>query len=95
MHSRPNGSEVSRYDTLKQVEKTTGKTPPELQNAPTLRFEHEYVWTAYTSLSQFTYQEINAYSQTTGILLQGWEVNAIITLSKNIEVQSWPPKSRS
>lgn len=91
MHSRPEGSSVSRYDTLKQVEKSTGRTPKELQNAPKLSQDHDSVWQAYTSLSEYTYSEIESYVRLTGHELDCWEVEAIMALAKYRGVEpKWP-----
>jgi hypothetical protein len=96
MHSAPENSKISRYESLKQVEKSTGKTPPELRNTPKLSDAHNDVWQVYTSLVQYSYQEIAAYTQLTGIPLQNWEIKAIIQLSKYREVEpTWPPKSHN
>jgi len=76
---------------LKQVEKSTGKTPPDLVNAPTLSDCHNDVWKAYTNLSVFTYQEIDAYIRLTGLLLTPWEIEAIMRLSQYRESEpKWP-----
>jgi len=94
IHSAPEGSDVSRYDSLKQVEKTTGKTPPDLVNAPTISADHDDAWNAYTSLQTFTYAEIEAYERLTGVKLDTWEVNAIMKLSKYRGASpKWPLKS--
>lgn len=96
IHGRPEGSTVSRYDSLKQVEKSTGKTPPELRNPPKLSNMHNDVWQSYISLVSYSYQEINAYTQLTGNHLHNWEIKAIIELSKYREVKpTWPPKSHN
>lgn len=95
MQAKPKGSEVSRYDSLKQVEKSLGRTPKELQNAPELRVEHSNAWRVFNSLGEHSYQEIDAYSRLTGDNLSGWEVEAIMTLTKyrGQEINQWPPKS--
>lgn len=82
IHSKPNGSSVSRYETLKQVEKSTGKTPKELESAPCLTGEHSDAWQAYTSLTEYTYAEIDSYIRLTGHQLDWWEVKAIMGLAK-------------
>jgi hypothetical protein len=93
IHSRPDGSTISRYETLKQVEKSTGKTPPELKDPPKLSNLHNDVWQVYVSLIEYSYQELNAYTQITGNCLHNWEIKAIIELSKYREVTpTWPPK---
>ena len=76
---------------MKQVEKSTGKTPPDLINAPTLSECHNDVWKAYTTLSVFSYQEIDAYVRLTGLLLTPWEIEAIMILSQYRESEpKWP-----
>lgn len=94
MRSKPKGSEVSRYDTLKQVEKSTGKTPAGLLDVPELQPEHAQAWELFNKLGQHSYQEIDAYCRLTGNFLSAWEVDAIMTLTKYIgeEITRWPPK---
>jgi len=82
MHSAPEGSSISRYDTLKQVEKSTGRTPPELRSAPSLSNLHQYAWEAYTSLKEYTYTELDSYMRLSGYELDCWEVEAVMTLAK-------------
>jgi|TARA_R100000479_G_C6300348_1_gene169987 hypothetical protein len=93
MHSKPPESTISRYDTLKQVEKTTGRTPPDLLNGPKLRDEHKYAWDAFVTMREHTYSEIEAYSRLTGVTLCPWEVEAIMALSRQREAGTqWQPK---
>ena len=77
MHSKPPESTISRYDTLKQVEKTTGRTPPDLLNGPKLRDEHKYAWDAFVTMREHTCNEIEAYSRLTGVKLCPWEVRLL------------------
>jgi len=91
MHSCPEGSSVSRYETLKQVEKSTGRVPKELENGPRLSDDHADVWQAYISLSEYTYSEIESYIRLTGHELECWEVEAIMALAKYRGVEpKWP-----
>ena len=94
IHSKPKGSEISRYATYKQVEKSTGKTPKDLLNAPTLREELVDLWKLFCELPEYTYSELEAYGRLTGITLSPWEVDAIIKLNKyrGEELNKWPPK---
>jgi len=94
MRSKPKGSEVSRYDTLKQVEKSTGKTPAGLLNGPILRREHADAWDIFNTLAEHSYQEIESFGRLTGNFLSAWEVDAIMTLSRYIgeDLSRWPPK---
>lgn len=93
MHSRPEGSSISRYDTLKQVEKSTGRTPPDLLAAPELRGEHSYAWETFCSLKMHTYAEIEAYGRLTGVTLSPWEVDAVMVLARLREaLPEWQPK---
>ena len=87
MHSAPEGSSISRYETLKQVEKSTGRTPPELRNVPSLSNLHQYAWEAYTSLKEYTYTELDSYTRLSGYELDCWEVEAVMTLAKYRGVQ--------
>ena len=83
MNSFPEGSKISRYEILKQVEKSRGVTPPELLNAPKLSWKHEECWIAYTSLREHTYPELESYMRLTGRILDDWEVQAIMQLAKH------------
>jgi hypothetical protein len=79
----PEGSKISRLQTLKQVEKSRGVTPPELLNAPKLSWRHDDCWLAYTSLREHTYPEIESYMRLTGAILDQWEIEAIMQLAKH------------
>lgn len=83
MNSFPEGSKISRYEILKQVEKSRGVTPPELLNAPKLSWRHDECWIAYTSLREHTYPELESYMKLTGRMLDGWEIEAIMQLAKH------------
>lgn len=94
IHSIPDGSDISRFETLKQVEKTTGVTPPDLLSAPKLSVDHDDAWKAYTSMREHSFQEISAYMTLTGVKLDAWEVEAIMSLSKHRgATPKWPLKS--
>ena len=94
MRSAPKGSEISRYDILQQVEKTTGETPKDLLETPELRPEHAHAWELFNKLGEYSFQEIDAYSRLTGDHVKPWESEAIMVLSKHIgeDLQQWPPK---
>jgi hypothetical protein len=83
INSYPEGSKISRYESLKQVEKSRGVTPPELLNAPTLLWQHDDCWTAYTSLKNHTWLELESYMRLTGRVLDPWEIEAIMELAKH------------
>ncbi len=83
INSYPEGSKISLYDSLKQVEKTRGVTPPELLNAPTLSWQHDDCWAAYTSLKNHSWLELESYMRLTGRLLDQWEIEAIMELAKH------------
>lgn len=82
VHSKPEGSSVSRYETLKQVEKSTGRTPKELEAAPQLSEVHADAFEAYMALPEYTYAEVESYIRLTGKQLSSWEVEAIMVLAK-------------
>lgn len=93
IHAKPEGSTVSRFDSLQQVRNTTGKMPQELLEAPELSLELEPTWDAFNSLSEFSYTEINSFIALTSRDLDPWEVKAIVKLAKYREVQpTWPLK---
>lgn len=93
IHAKPEGSSVSRYETLKQVEKSTGRTPKELESAPQLSDNHRDVFEAYMALSEYTYGEVESYIRLTGNQLASWEVEAIMVLAKYRGVEPiWPLK---
>jgi hypothetical protein len=83
MNQFPEGSKISRYETLKQVEKSRGVTPPELLNAPKLSWQHSDSWTAYTSLREHTYPELESYMKLANQTLDWWEIEAIMELAKH------------
>ena len=83
INSYPEGSKISRYQALKQVEKTRGVTPPELLNAPKLSWQHDDCWRAYTSLTDHSYPELESYMRLTGSILDPWEIQAIMELAKH------------
>ena len=74
------GSKVSRLATFKQVEKSLGRPPKELRDAPTLRPELGYLWAAFVDMAagceRISYVEIKAYCELVDSL-EGWEVKAI------------------
>lgn len=93
IHGKPEGSTVSRYDSLQQVKNTTGKIPQELQDAPPLGMELQDTWDAFNSLTEFSYTEISNFIALTGRDLEPWEVKAIVKLAKYREVTpTWPLK---
>jgi len=64
-----------------------------LSNAPKLRPEHNDCWNVYTSLSDYTYNEIHRYIELTGNRLDAWEVEAIMGLAKYRNAEpTWPLK---
>lgn len=83
MNGFPEGSKISRYETLKQVEKSRGVTPPELLNAPKLSWRHDDCWKAYTSLREHTFPELESYMKLTGQMLDLWEIEAVMELAKH------------
>lgn len=83
MNGFPEGSKISRYETLKQVEKSRGVTPPELLNAPKLSWQHDDCWKAYTSLREHTFFELESYMKLTGQMLDLWEIEAVMELAKH------------
>jgi len=68
-------------ESLRQVEKSRGITPPELAKAPKLSWHHDDCWLAYTSLREHTYPELESYMKLTGRLLDHWEIEAVMTLA--------------
>ena len=91
LHSYPEGSNVSRFETFKQVEKSTGRTPPELLKGPELSSGLHYLWDVYSKLTEFTHTEIAHFINLTGQDLEAWEVKAIVKLAKYREATpKWP-----
>jgi hypothetical protein len=81
LNACPEGSTVSRLDTFRQVQKSTGRTPKEL-DGPKLSSLHDNAWQAYTDLTEYTYSELDSYSRLTGNELEPWEVEAVMALAK-------------
>lgn len=71
---------TTRLSALLQVEKTTGRTPPELANAPAMPDGLDYLWRIYIDIKsgtdQISYSEIHSYCHLNG-MLDNWEVQAI------------------
>lgn len=70
--------------SLKQVEKSLGRKPKELQDAPVLRHELNYLWSLFVSLKNaaegaISYTEIQAYVSIYGDL-SVFEIDLIRTL---------------
>lgn len=96
INSRPENSKISRYETFKQVEKSTGKTPKDLLNAPKLTGYHQEAWAVYVSLNRYDWSELKDYIELTGHELEQWEMKAIMELAKYREsIPSWQPKSQN
>jgi hypothetical protein len=71
---------------LKQVEKSLGKKPKELEDAPVLRHELNYLWSLFVSLKNaaegaISYTEIQAYISIYGDL-SVFEIDLIRTLDE-------------
>jgi hypothetical protein len=81
-YSHPEGSKISRIETWRQVEKTTGTAPAELRDAPIIDMEHLDAWHAYNELKDFSYPELESYMRLTGNPLHKWEIEAIMELAK-------------
>lgn len=79
----PEKSTISRYETFKQVEKSSGGnyTPPALLYAPELPEEAYPLWKLFTRLSDINYTEIDAYQRLTGEQLGQWEIDVIMELN--------------
>lgn len=93
IHSIPEGQQISRYDSAKQVEKSTGRTPPDLKDRPELPDECIAAWDAYVSMREHSWIELDAYQRINQIQLFGWEIEAIMELAKQKEApKQWPPK---
>ena len=88
IHESEEGSKVTRYDSLTQVAKQTGREPEELQLAPSFPAACRHLWDVFMRLDTVSYQEINAYALATYDQLEPWEINSIIALDK---VRSNPP----
>lgn len=95
MQSKPQGSKISHYETLKQVEKSTGKTPPYIQLAPKLPEDCESLWSVFCKLGDISYAELDSYSRLTGETLGQWEIEAIMGLNiLRRSKQEWHPDDR-
>ena len=75
------GSSVSRISNLKQVARSLGRNPKELDDAPELRSELGYLWELFVSLKNassgaISYNEINSYMSIYG-KLSTFEVDVI------------------
>jgi hypothetical protein len=75
------GSTVSRVSNLRQVAKSLGRNPKELDDQPQLREELLYLWEIFVSLKNassgaISYNEINSYMSIYG-KLSTFEVDVI------------------
>ena len=66
------------------MEKSLGRKPKELENAPSLRDELTYIWTAFVRLRNasdgpITYTEMQSFMDING-RLAGFEIDAIMAL---------------
>ena len=82
VHSCPSGSEISRYDTYKQVEKSSGKAPVELLSAPSLPVQCFGVWGVFSRMHKPSYTEIKSYMDVTGDILDWWEIELLINFDR-------------
>jgi hypothetical protein len=80
MHSIPEGSKVSRYDTAVQAQKSINMPLPEL-NAPELPDSCKHLWRLLTTLETVSYGELEAYQRVTGDDLAPWEIDVIMQIN--------------
>jgi len=78
------GSKVSRIDNLRQVAKTIGRKPKELDEEPLLNAKLSYLWALFVSLKNasdgtISYTEIQSYISIYGDL-STFEVDAVRAL---------------
>lgn len=66
---------------MKQVEKSTGRAPAGLSNAPALPPEAYHIWHLFSRLESVTYTELDAYQRQTGDDLAPWELDVIMSLN--------------
>ena len=81
IYATPEKQEVSRFDTLTQVYKSTGKKPNALK-APELIDEAVITWELFLYLPVLSMAEIQAYSQLTGERISPWQVEALLKMNK-------------
>lgn len=68
MHGYDKGEKVSRYDNLKQVEKSLRRKPKQLQGLIEINEDVRYIWDLFIDLfsstgGEISYSEIKAYSE--------------------------------
>jgi len=81
------GSKVTRLEALQQIEKTIGRKPKALENAPEIPRNSRYLWNTFLSLhnscgGQIGYNDLMAYSQMTGETITPVEVDIIMRMSR-------------
>lgn len=64
------------------MEKSSGRTPLELLNAPELPWQCRNVWDVFSKLSVISYTEIKSYMEVTGDFLDWWEIELLITFDQ-------------
>lgn len=72
------------------MEKSIGREPQELAEAPELPAECTSVWDTFIRLSCCSYTEIKAYCDLTGDDLSVWEIDTLIGLDK---IRNNPPEA--
>ncbi len=82
MHSRPEKSKITRYETAMQVAKQLGRDPIEIQLAPSMPDVCGHLWDIFIRLSGVSFSEIESYCNLTGDKLKRWEIDAIIGLDR-------------
>ncbi len=85
-------SKVSRIENLRQVEKTLGRKPKELQAAPVLRDELAYLWLMFVRLKNasgeaISYTHIKDYMEMFGELTL-FEIDTIVELDQAQRVEA-------
>ena len=88
----PPDQKISRRASLEQAEKSLGRKPRELKNAPPIPEGCEYLWHLFIDMKNagpVTYSEMVAYREMTGVHLSPFEVDCMRRLD-----ESWKRANR-
>lgn len=81
----PKDQAISRRKSLEQVEKSLGRKPKELANAPEPVEGTDYLWHLFCDLKSagpISFSEMRAYEQMTGVNLTPFEVDCMRRLDE-------------
>jgi hypothetical protein len=80
------GSKVTRLAHLKQVEKTRGRKPKQLEDMPKLPEDGAHIWAIFSEVKtmgvDLTYAELSAYQEITGTPINAFESSVLRNIDR-------------